>query len=95
MADELVLRVGELGGRITAMESRMDRHENYMGEKLRSVGNQLDAMDTKLDQIAIAAAEGRAEAAGQRRIVRIGITVLGVLTAIAGTMASLHIGIHP
>jgi hypothetical protein len=94
--DDGVFRdLGRLDGRVTAMESRMDRHESYMGEQLRGVGTQLSTMDVKLDAIAIAAAEARAEAGGQRRIVQVGLSVLAVLAAVAGVLATIgHFGIH-
>lgn len=83
MADELVLRVGELGGRVIAMESRMDRHEAYMGEKLRSVETRLGSMDEKLDSITVALASSKAEARGRGGLIKI---ILSIIAAIGGLL---------
>jgi hypothetical protein len=86
MADELVLRVGELGGRVIAMESRMDRHEAYMGEKLRSVETRLGSMDEKLDSITVALASSKAEATGRGTLIRWVLTGVGAI----GTLLGYH-----
>lgn len=86
--------IGRLDGRMTAMETRMDRHESYMADQLRCASVQLGSMDKKLDDIAISAAETRAEAGGQRRVMTLGISILAVLCAIAGAIASIHAGFH-
>ncbi len=86
MADELVLRVGELGGRVIAMESRMDRHEAYMGEKLREVGSHLERMDEKLDGIKVALVASKSEATGRGKLIKI---ILSIVTA-AGALVGAH-----
>jgi hypothetical protein len=86
MADELVLRVGELGGRVIAMESRMDRHEAYMGEKMRVVEAHLERMDEKLDGITVALASSKAEATGRGKLIKI---ILSIVTA-GGALVGAH-----
>lgn len=86
MADELVLRVGELGGRVIAMESRMDRHEAYVGEKLRNVEAQLGRMDEKLDSITVALVASKSEATGRGKLIKI---ILSIVTA-GGALIGAH-----
>jgi hypothetical protein len=71
MGDDLTLAVGELQGRVKALESRADRHETTVHEQLTSINGKLDKVVTQL-------AEGRG---------KFGLLHWLVTTAIAGAAA--------
>lgn len=99
MSDAIYRDIGRLDGRVTAMESRMDRHEAYVGEELRGVRSQLKSMDEKLDRLTLSVEAKSAESIGQGKLIKIAVSVFaaagGLIAAIAG-LFGIHIngGIH-
>ena len=72
-ADDLGLeyRVGQIDGRVSTMESRMDRHEVEMRSHLVSI-------DGKLDSLLESRAERTAVMRAEMWVVGTGITVVGI-----------------
>lgn len=85
MADEIGAQIGEVRGRLGALESRVDRYETDMRQTL-------NAMDVKLDRIVsrIDRADG-ALAIGERATDWIKYVVSGAIGA-AGTWIAAHFG---
>ena len=40
--DDTALQIGRMDGRLSALESRIDRHENYVTQKLTLIEDKLD-----------------------------------------------------
>lgn len=76
------LHIGQMDGRLTALESRIDRHETFVTAKLT-------AIETKLDDVLLAQAAGTGGTKAIRWIVGITISVgawlHGHLTQTPGT----------
>ena len=76
------LHIGRMDGRLTALESRMDRHEVFVTAKL-------NAIETKLDDALMTQAAGSGNAKAIRWIVGITISIAawlhGHLTQPPGT----------
>ncbi len=76
------LHIGRMDGRLTALESRIDRHETFVTAKL-------NAIETKLDDVLMAQAAGTGNTKAIRWIVgitlSIGAWLLGYLTQQPGT----------
>ncbi len=76
------LHIGRMDGRLTALESRMDRHETFVASKL-------NAIEAKLDDALMAQAAGTGNTKAIRWIVGITISVAawlhGHLTQPPGT----------
>lgn len=62
------LHIGRMDGRLTGLESRMDRHETFVTAKL-------DAIETKLDDALMAQAAGNGNTKAIRWIVGITISI--------------------
>ena len=62
------LHIGRMDGRLTGLESRMDRHETFVTVKL-------DAIETKLDDALMAQATGNGNTKAIRWIVGITISI--------------------
>lgn len=46
--DDLAEKIGRLTGRIEATESRLDRHESYVGSMIKSMNDKLDKLSDQL-----------------------------------------------
>ncbi len=65
-------RVGQIDGRVTTMESRMDRHETEMRSRLVSIDGKLDSLlETRAERTAIVRAE--------IWIIGTGLTIIGIV----------------
>lgn len=62
------LYIGRMDGRLTALESRMDRHENFVGAKLGII-------EVKLDEVLMAQAAGSGSNKAIRWIVGVAFSV--------------------
>ena len=62
------LHIGRMDGRLTALESRIDRHEIFVGAKL-------NAIETKLDDVLMAQAAGTGSSKAIRWIIGFAISI--------------------
>ena len=70
----LPMQVGEVRGRLGALEDRVGRHELFVGDALREIGTSVKGMDDKLDKAFLVQEQG----VTMQRIFRWAITaVLG------------------
>lgn len=61
-------QIGRMDGRLTALESRMDRHEIFVGAKLATI-------ESKLDDVLMAQAAGTGGTRATRWIIGIGLSI--------------------
>ncbi|MCB8880140.1 hypothetical protein ACELLULO517_07825 [Acidisoma cellulosilytica] len=66
-SSSMPMLVGDLRGRMRAHERRMDRHENWVGEKFTSLEGKIDGVDAKADKIL----EVMASQAGAKAVLRV------------------------
>ncbi len=78
------LQIGRMDGRLIALESRMDRHEIFVGSKLATIEN-------KLDDVLMAQASGNGGTRATRWIVGI---VLSIAAWLAGHLTQPPPGSH-
>lgn len=71
---QLNFRVGRLEGRVVSLESRMDRHENFMSAEMKDVNIKLDRLIREI--------------ASHFGVYRFGAWALVILVMIAGIIAS-------
>lgn len=71
----MALRIGRIEGSLDALEARVGRHEDFVGEKLATIDTKLDLAIARQDQ--------------STAIVRVGRWVLTLLASASGWIAFL------
>jgi hypothetical protein len=84
MTDDVHFRIGEIGGRVVALEQRVDRHELFMSERIRGVEESLKSVDSKLDGISGLISEQKGGADFRAGMLKFLVGFSGAAVAIAG-----------